>query len=56
MASNEVTLDIEKIMPEVKMIITIKESYRFRFKKWIAIKLMILAAHILGCGGFEIAK
>lgn len=44
------SFDIDKLSRNVTIIVTFKLTKRFRFRKWIATQLIILAAKVLGCG------
>ena len=52
MASNEVktTLEAQHIVNRMVMVVTIHESTPYRVRKWIAVRLLWLAAWVLGCG------
>jgi hypothetical protein len=39
-----------KAPPGVTLIVTIKPTHEWRLRRWLATRLIALAAHILGCG------
>ena len=48
--------DAEELMRDVVLQAVIKESPRFKVRKWLALRLVWLASVVLGCGGFEILE
>jgi hypothetical protein len=51
MASNAIIkIDAEELMSRMTISVKIIETPRYRFRKWLSIKLIVLAAFVLGCG------
>lgn len=50
MASTHVSMSMGKLMKNTTMTVTLTGTKSFAVRQWIAIKLMQLAALVLGCG------
>ena len=49
MATGVTKINMERIMKDVTLTVKVIESPRFKFRKWLAIKLIHLATLILDC-------
>ncbi len=49
MATNVIKINMERIMKDVTLTVKVIESPRFKFQKWLAIKLIWFATLVLDC-------
>ena len=49
MATNVIKINTERIKKEVTLTVKVIESPRFKFRKWLALKLLRLLTLVLGC-------
>ena len=47
--SAKVNMDMERVMRDVTLELKIIETPRFKFRKWLGIKIIWLATVVLGC-------
>ena len=50
MASTEYTYKMRKALPQTVLTVRIVETPEFKVRKWVATRLIMLAAWVLGCG------
>ena len=55
MATSVIKLNMERIMKDVTLTVKIIETPHFKFRKWLAIKLLWLGSRVLGCN-FKVSE